>query len=177
MTKAEAEQFARRCLYNYRENAARLEQKIFKAEIMRERGSRVIQQFDERGGKAGAGYVDSIPCWLEGVEFLEAEIIALKFCVPPITRLLRDLEAARREEVFIYKAKYEQRLSWEKARQKVVEEHGIGGSAFKTLNRKLINAAIGYLYLTVEDEARPKSYPKSYPESYPVSYLENPKSV
>ena len=175
MTKAEAEQFARRCLYNYRENAARLEQKIFKAEIMRERGSRVIQQFDERGGKAGAGYVDSIPCWLEGVEFLEAEIIGLKFRVPPITRLLRDLEAARQGELIVYRLKYEQRLSWNKAKAQALDAHNIADKLFRSLNNSLISTAVAYLDLRIQ--SAPKTGPEIGPEIGLEMGLENPKSV
>jgi hypothetical protein len=169
MTRTEAEQFARRCLYNYRENAARLEQKIFKYEIARERGSRIEQQFGERGGKASAGYIESVPGWLEEIEMLEAQIVDLRLQAPPIQRLLRDLEETQRGEFIIYRFKYEEKLSWERAREKAADEHNIGGSAFKTMNRELIKMAIRYLDLPVEDEA----YPKSYPESYPGSYIES----
>jgi hypothetical protein len=145
MTKAEAEQFARRCLYVHRENTARLEQKMFKYEIVRERGSCIAPQFSERGGKTSAGYIESIPMWLEEIEALEAEIIDLRLIVPPITRLLHDLEEAKQEEFIVYKLKYERKLSWAKARDKAAEEHGIGSSSFKTLNNELLRMAVCYL--------------------------------
>jgi hypothetical protein len=160
MTKKEAEQFARRCLYVHRENVARLEQKLFKYEIAREKGSLITQQFNERGGKASAGYIESIPMWLEEVEALEAEIIDLRLIVPPITRLLHDLEEAKQEELVVYKLKYEQKLSWEKARSKCAEEHHMGWRAFQRCSESLLNQAISYLDLPVETSTAPKTVPE-----------------
>jgi hypothetical protein len=173
MTKAEAEKFARRCLYNYRENAARLEQKLFKYEIARERGSRIEQQFNERGGKASAGYIESVPGWLEEIEMLEAQILDLRLQVPPIQRLLRDLEAAGQEMLVVYKLRYEQRLSWEKARGKAADEHGIGWRIFQRCNESLLSKAILYLDLPVEMSTALKTVP----EMVGKAVLENPKSA
>ena len=175
MTKSEAEQFARRCLYNYHENAARLEQKLFKYEIAREKGSRVIQQFHERPGKVSAGYIDSIPSWLEEVEFLEAAIIDLRLCVLPIERLLRDLEATQQEELIVYRLKYEQRLSWSKAKAQALDTHNITDKRFRGLNNNLISMATAYLDLRIQ--SAPKTGLEMGPEMGPEMGLETPKSV
>ena len=63
MTKSEAEKFARQCLYNYRENAARLAQKLDKYEIARRKGSRTEQKYSDN--KRTGTYIDSTPEWIE----------------------------------------------------------------------------------------------------------------
>jgi hypothetical protein len=88
--------------------------------------------------------------------------------VPPIKRLLHDLEIAQQEALIIYKIKYEQRLSWERARNKVAEEHNIGSRAFWKLNNELVATAIKYLDISV--------LPETQPETQPEMVLENPKS-
>jgi hypothetical protein len=169
MTKAEAERFARSCLYNYRENTARLEQKIFKYEIAKEKGSRIEQQFRERGGKASASYIDSVPDWLEATELLEAQIYDLRLCVEPVQRLLKDLGETQQEAMVIYKLRYEQRLSWEKAKIEARDEYNIGSRAFWERNNDLIERVIRYLDLDVG--------PETQPETQPEMRLENTKKA
>ena len=154
MTRTEAEKYARQCLYNHRENIARLAQKLDKYEIVRRKGSRVEQTYGD-SGRASVTYIDPMPLWVEEMELLEREIPELRLRVLPIQRLLRDLEETRQEALIIYKLKYEQRLSWEAARNRASENHNIGGSAFKTLNLELIRMTIRYLDLRVETETVP----------------------
>ena len=160
MTKSEAESFARKCLYNYREDTGRLEQKRLKLEIAKERGSYLGQEYRERPGKASAKYVDSVPGWLTEIEFLEASIADLELCVTPIQRLLKDLEETQQEAFVVYQLKYERRLSWEKAKNEARENHCIGSRAFLERNADLIGRAIQYLDLPQGPETQPKTQPE-----------------
>ena len=170
MTKAEAEKFVRGTLYNYRQNAARLAQKLDKYEIAKRGGSRAVQMFGD--GSKMVSYIDSTPWWIEAIELLEREIIDLRFRVLPIERLLKDLEETLPDIFIVYKLKYEQHLSWEKACEKASVEHGIGVWAFKTLNRELIKNAILYLDLRIENGNLPETNPGINPETN----LENVKT-
>ena len=149
MTKTEAESLARQCLYNYRENAARLAQKLDKYEIVRQRGSRTVQKFGD-GGVAIVTYIDSTPLWIDEMELLEREIQELRLRVLPIQRLLRNLEETRQEALVVYRLKYERRLSWRNARDKASEEYGIGWRTFNRCDTQLLDMSIRYLDLRLE---------------------------
>jgi hypothetical protein len=60
-------------LYNYAGNGELLEYQALLARMIRERGSRVEQQYGERPGRRSARYVDSVPAWLQEVEDIERQ--------------------------------------------------------------------------------------------------------
>ena len=148
MTKAEAEKFARQCLYNYRENAARFAQKQDKYEIARLKGSRTEQNLSD--GRKVVTYIDSTPWWIEEIELLEWEIADLRLRALPIERLLKDLEETKSEMLVMYKLKYEQRLPWSKARECASEEYSIGWRVFNRCGQELLETAIRYLDLRID---------------------------
>ena len=169
MTRTEAEKFARSCLYNYREDIARLEQKRLKLEAARRRGSYLGQEYRERPGRMSARYIDSVPGWLEEIEFLEACITDLELCVLPVQKLLQDLETTKQDALIVYRTRYERRMSWERAKFEARDEYGIGSRAFWVATDDLINRTIQYLDLPMG--------PETQPETQPEMQLENPKKA
>lgn len=164
MTRNEAEKFARSCLYNYREDVARLEQKRLKLENL---SSLKGVDYNNDAGKVSARYIDSVPWWLEEQEQIEKDIRDLRMRTEPVLRLIKDLEATKQNALIVYKTRYEQRMSWERARFEAREIYGVGFRAFETAVSDLINRTIRYLDLPLALEM--------YPEMYPKTYLENPK--
>ena len=169
MTRTEAEKFARSCLYNFREDVARLEQKKLKLGAVRQRGSYLGQEYRDRPGRMSARYVDSVPGWLEEVEFLEACIVDLELCVLPVQKLLQDLENTKQDALIVYKTRYERRMSWERAKFDARDEYGIGSRAFWVAADDLLERAIRYLDLPMG--------PETQPETQPEMRLENAKKA
>ena len=147
MTRTEAEKFARACLFSYREEVARLEQKRFKLQTL---SSSKSVRYGNESGKASAHYVDSVPWWLEVQEQLEHDIRELELKTGAIARLLADIFEADKGVHLVYELKYDKKLSWEKAKAAALEKCDITDKMFRRLHSNLVSLAISYLDIAID---------------------------
>ena len=149
MTKTEARRFARQCLCNYREDLSRLEQKILKKDSL---SSLKGIEYGNEAGKTTAGYVDSVPWWLEAQEELERAIRELTLRTRPITRLLERLRQAEdsKELYQVYVLRWENRLGWTAAMIRM-QEHGVTERGYRRLEYQLVDMAISFLDIKIDE--------------------------
>ena len=110
MTLAEAERRAKSNLYNLEENAALLERKEDLADMIRERGSRAEQRYDEKPGKVSARYVETVPAWFLEIEDVEHMVWELFNAVTTAQGMLKFYQDHEPELHAFYVAKYRDKL-------------------------------------------------------------------
>ena len=176
MIRTEAEKFARGCLYSYREEIARLEQKRFKLETL---SSSKSVEYGNESGKSSAHYVDSVPWWLEVQEQLEHDIRELELKTRAIARLLADIFETDKGAHLVYELKYDKKLSWEKAKAIALEKCDITDKMFRRLHCNLVSLAISYLDIAIDADITPffEKGPEKGPETDPKIGLESTKKA
>jgi hypothetical protein len=131
MHLSEAERRARSNLYNLETNAAMFEHKEDLAKIIRERGSRTEQRYDEKPGKVSARYVESIPSWLLEIENVERAVWELFDAVTMTRGMLKFYQAREPECYRFYGAKYRDELP-------IPELKRLFGADMKKLDRDVV---------------------------------------
>lgn len=111
-------QFAESCMFNYLENAARVEALRDELRAVDRLSSAKIQQYEER--IPCTGYVDNVSSRTLQIDALESLIADLERHVNPITRLLHDLESPfnlspeRKEMLRILQVRYLHKNTWDR---------------------------------------------------------------
>lgn len=137
--------FAERCLYDYKENVARLEALRVELRALDAMSSVRVQTY---GGIPGNGEPqDAVSARLEKIEKVEQNILSLERRTRPVEMLLADLsspyvlEPARKEMLEILRLRYLHTNTWER----VMESLKMGKATFVRRRRELVDMAVRYL--------------------------------
>ena len=131
MNLAEAERRAKSNLYNLEANAETLEHKEDLAAMIRERGSRVEQRYDEKPGKVSARYVESVPPWFLDIEDVERALWELIDAVTTAQGMLKFYQDHKPELHAFYVAKYRDKLPVPELKKRY-------GAGMKKLDREVV---------------------------------------
>ena len=131
MTLAEAMRRARSNLYRFEENAEMLERKDSLVDMIRERGSRVEQQYEEKPGKVSAHYIEAVPSWFLALDNAERAYYELQDAVRTVRSLTECLEKYQPVSFALYAAKYRDGQSLPELRRRF-------GRKLKILDQDLI---------------------------------------
>ena len=153
MEKVEKEypfRFAERCLYDYRENVARIEALRVELKSLDALSSVKVQTYD---GIPGSGWIcDTVSERLERIERVEQHILFLERRTLPITLLEADLsspyvlEPAKKEMLGILRLRYIHSSTWERTMAVL----NIGKSTYLRRRKDLVGMAIRYLALDLK---------------------------
>jgi hypothetical protein len=146
MHLAEAERRARWELYNCAGNAELLEYKTALARVIRERGSRIEQQYGEKPGRRSARYVDSVPAWLQEAEDIERQAWILCEAANTVHGMTAYLKDNAPELFGLYAMKYRDKAT-------VPALRGRYGGKLKKLDTELVYSLIYWYCWRVEDGA------------------------
>jgi hypothetical protein len=146
LTLSEAERKARRELYEFAVNSELLEHKELLSEVIRERGSRVTQKYEELPGKASARYVESVPLWLLEAESAEHAIFQLIDAVTIVRGLLNFAQERRPELYELYAAKYRDGLPLPELKKRF-------GAKLDKLDRELVFSLIHWHGWRIDDDS------------------------